>query len=126
MASSLIPGPDGSPDHVQKWRNAVGISLVVLAAVFTAHLALACGWFPAVYGGFAKADDLSTLKDTVNEIRVYQVEAGLFTVRREQCAAVAGDNLQARAFYSEKLTGLQRQYWSLVGHDYPLPACGEL
>lgn len=109
---------EDNPNARRRWR--LTVALVLLLVGF--HVAWACGFVPGL-DGFARADSVAVVKSDVAMIRTELLEQRLFETRVRQCTSTTSD---ARQYHGEKLQELRRTYYSVTGHDYPVPTCEEV
>lgn len=102
------------------------IQLWLITALFTVHVAWACGLIPGVQG-FAFASDINDVKHEIQELtlalqtqRVEYLEERVLTAYAQQCSAEGQD---LREIHQRRLTRLLRHYQDVTGYTYPLQAC---
>lgn len=105
-----------------RWKMFAGVvgAWVVILSMVTASF----GVFPAVYEGFAKAADQRATQSDVTAIRVEQLEARIFSLRKDMCVSIEAG--KGGGVYWEQLKPLLRLYYDLTGQTYQLPECREL
>jgi hypothetical protein len=95
----------------------------------------ACGYFEGVgLHGFLRSADITGLIVKVdgvvttvnghgaqlNDIKVADLENAMFNTYKEECAATH------KAYFADRLTKMNTEYWDLVHHDFKLPPCSDM
>lgn len=93
--------------------------------IVTAHIFLACGWASMTgFPGFARADDVTSLRRTQADAAAEVVASNIFDTRVRQCQAMTPE---ARQFYAQRLQALLERYYEITQRNYtPIPSCAEL
>lgn len=123
--NSILP-PENDP--VKRWRVAVFCVIVALMFMTAGSFGTFSkfGWV-----GFARASeiddklapviaDVSTLKASVKEIRLQQIEESMFSAKESECKAT---DIEARRFFSSRVLQLSREYFGLSGTVLTIPPC---
>lgn len=124
-----IPPADASDRHVARWRLAVGLISMSMPLALAVHILMSCGY---IGPGFAQAKDVHALKRSIEDrqttIERRLLEQSLLDTRAKQCAAMAANNMDAKAFAALRMADLQSDWRAIVGvsTNYPLPTCEEL
>lgn len=119
--SKLLITPPAKGDHDGNYRWQWLISFKVWGIL--AFCAWAAGGFSAFgLDGFARAEDVQSLRQEVRETRLTALESQLFELRLKQCQAEGA----LRVALSEQLAKLNRDYHELTGTNYQLPSCEDL
>lgn len=129
FAARLKPPPsDADPTTVMAWRWFVAIVTGVNTLSIATHILLACGFVPAVYPGFAKATEttsitaqVASIKDDLKASRVKALPALLLDAKQKQCAA-SGD---AKRLYFNAYNDLRAEYYELTHREFPDPSCSD-
>jgi hypothetical protein len=97
-----------------------GVWLVVLAMIVVSF-----GVWPAVYPGFANAEDQQQVQSDIGDLRVEALTTRIFNLRVSQCQAIKDG--KSAAAYTVQLTEQLLLYEKLTGKVYQnLPKCEEL
>lgn len=83
---------------------------------FWLHVALVCGWLSFMFPGFARADEVRDVHETV-------LDGTIYSMRRDQCIAQKTGNLLAAQSQDQRLREEREQYRRLTGRVYELPPC---
>lgn len=111
----------GPMNKQTQWRVTVGGTVALLCVFALWSLGLFGGLgFP----GMARAADVQQVAGDVKEIRVSQLSASIFGMRRDQCAAIKDG--RAATAYTQQLHDLLDKYFYLQGRPFDLPGCNEL
>lgn len=113
--------PPGVPT-ILRWR----LAMFLLSIVMLFHVAWACGWllYLGLGNGFAKAEEVQSLKSDINALRTVALEQNMFDMHIKRCAAAPGSPI--KIFLAEKIQTLQAEYVQVTGRYYVLPSCSEL
>lgn len=83
------------------------------------------------FPGMARAEDLAKVaasqmqqSSDMKVIRVELLSNTIFGLRRDQCEAVKEG--RGAGAYTQRLQEKLNDYFSIVGHEYILPACNEM
>lgn len=115
VACALRPPPDPNP-AVVRWRWAVALLYGGFFVGLGSHIALACGWMPLLFSGFASAA-------AVKENNTLVLENMIYELRRDYCVAEDQDNLPAMQNLTLRIYDMQIRYVRTTGENYPLPDC---
>lgn len=113
------PKPDADPERIQQWRWFVALVTGVLAVGLTTHIAIACGFLPAIHPGFALASEVQNIRHERLLERETDLEAKLLEVRMKQCESEG----VVRQLHTATLQKMLIEYKRLTDGEYPLPAC---
>lgn len=108
----FIPPLDDDPEKHRRWRIAIGFAVFVLS-VSTLFSYGIFTWLG--FQGFARADDMKSIK-------VELLEERIFGVRLLHCNATT---VESRQFYAAKVQELLRKFRETEG-QYRLPSCDEV
>lgn len=123
----LLPPREGHGSQVYRWRVTVAVMVMANAFAISGFSALAFGMVPMFFHGFAKADDVTTVKQQFSVIQTNQLDAKILDTRTRQCRAILGKNESALQFATERLQAELNDYQTLTGgRRYRLPGCEEL
>lgn len=126
----LLPIPsrnEAEPDGVFEWRQAVGLSIILLGVVQMAFILFAIGWLSFTgMTGFALASDFAKLNAWSQETRVSQIEARIADDRRLQCEAIMEQNERSMRYAYDKLQADVDAYTLAAAHPPRTPECSEL
>jgi hypothetical protein len=123
LVKILIPPKASDQDSQQRWRWVVFIGLVGLFAGLTAHIALACGWMPSVYSGFALSQDTKAIQQRVDVIATLALEREIRSKVLELCQE---RNQERRNELNGDLARLQHEYHDIAQQWYNVPGCDKL
>lgn len=121
---NLIPPHDADPEKIYRWRVFTAGTVIVMAAGIVTHIALACGFIPALFPGFASAADLKTLAQQQQAMRVESLGDSLYDMKKDQCIAENAGNLQAAETQDQRIREKRDAYRDISGgREYDLPPC---
>ena len=127
LAFNLIP-PEGDSGPIYKYHITLSLWIFLMAAGISIHIALACGFVPVLYPGFATAGQWNTQEvllarqqAQINRLEQTSLGSQLFTMREKQCKAPTG----AKDVYTTQLNALYENYMSLTKQAPRLPGCEE-
>lgn len=124
LASALIPPHDADPESLRRWRVILAGVVFIMAAGLTTHIALACGFIPMLFPGFASAADVQSLSQQQVVMRSESLGDTIYLLRKDQCIAQAAGNLQAAQTQDQRIREKRAVYRFLNhGNDYDLPPC---
>src|SRR4051812_30008198 len=95
VAAKLIPPHDADPDKIYRWRVYTAGTVILMAAAIGTHIALACGFLPAFFPGFASAADMQTMAVQQRVMRAEILGDAIYTMQKDQCLSRSTGNLQA-------------------------------
>ena len=113
---------------MRKWQAVVAFVMVL----FVGHILWAAGLLNGIgLNGFATENelhrDMRLLTDQIGSeasetksIQVTLLDQSIMQTRSQQCLA------NKNSCFAGVLSGLEDQYYSLTGHEYPLPDCADL
>lgn len=84
-----------------------------------AHIALACGLVPAVYTGFASAQDVRSLQVQ----RATDLSLKIIEAKEKQCVSAVDERVQM--LYRESIARMESEYEKLMGREFKTPTCAE-
>lgn len=113
------PDHEATPKQLHNWRWAMAVITGVNAMTLAAHVALACGLVPAVYGGFASAADLRSLQVG----RAADLGLKIIEAKEKQCEANVDERVQM--LYRESIARMEAEYENLMGREFKTPTCIE-
>lgn len=124
LAVNLIPPHDGDPEKIYRWRVILAGMVILMAGSIGSHIALACGFLPALFPGFASAEEVNNLAQQQIAMRVESLEDTLYNMRKDQCVAQSTGNLQAAQTQDQRIRDKLASYWKVTGGQrYELPPC---
>lgn len=124
LAQELIPPHDGDPEKIYRWRVFLAGTVIAMAVGISVHIALACGFIPVLFSGFASASDLASLTQQQQTMRAEIVGDALYNLKKDQCMAQNAGNLQAAQSQDQRIREKRDIYRRITnGHDYDLPPC---
>jgi len=101
-------------------RQALVLRILWVLAV-SGHIAWACGWLSMVgLGGFAKADDMSRLQQTVDASARVTISQEIRAQSRVRCASA---DQAVRDSLTRYIDSLQISYERVAGQRYPELPC---
>jgi hypothetical protein len=124
LAQNLIPPHDGDPEKIYRWRVFLAGTVITVAAAVGVHIALACGFLPVLFSGFASASDVASLSRQQEDMRVEIVGDSIYNMRKDQCVSQSAGNLQAAQSQDQRIREKRDLYRQLTrGREYDLPPC---
>jgi hypothetical protein len=124
LAQELIPPHDGDPEKIYRWRVFLAGTVIAMAAGLGTHIALACGFIPSLFSGFASASDVASLASQQQQMRVESVGDTLYNLKKDQCIAQNSGNLQAAQGQDQRIREKRDLYRILTrGREFDLPSC---
>lgn len=124
VAGNLIPPHDADPEKIYRWRVYAAGTVIAMAAGITAHIALACGFVPVLFSGFANAADMQIMTMQQNVMRAEILGDTLYNMQKDQCIARASGNLAAAQTQDQRIREKRAAYREIMkGHDYEMPSC---
>lgn len=130
IALRLKPPPhDASPEKVQAWRWFVALVAGANAMGLLVHVLLSCGFAASIgISGFAKASDISDLKQQFASVkvdlqnkRVKELSSLLLDTKQKQCMASG----QVKLLYLQTYNDLRSEYFTLMQREFPDPPCSD-
>lgn len=119
----LVPPKHDDAAGQTRWRWVVFASLVSLSVTMCAHIAIACGYLPSVSSGFALEADQKQLSHRIDIIATVSIEHEI----RDKAWKLCRENDHDRRFeLNDDINRLQREYKSITGDWYTVPACDRL
>lgn len=97
--------------------------LVSLSASLGMHIALACGFIPALYPGFALATETQSIEKKLDLLTTIGLEREMRAKMQELCHEHQQDR---RNELNDDLARLQREYWMVTKEWYQIPRCDQL
>lgn len=123
MVKMLIPPKTNDLEEQQRWRWVVFIGLIGVGSGLCLHIALACGWLPSFYSGFALASETQSIQRRVDVIATLALEREMRTKMLELCR----EKEQARRNeLNDDISKLQREYHDIAQQWYAIPGCDKL
>lgn len=119
----MIPPKTNNLEEQQRWRWIVFTMIVSMGASLTAHILLACGWFPSVYPGFALATETKSIEKKLDLLTTIGLEREMRAKMQELCHESSQDR---RNELNDDLARLQREYWTVTKQWYQIPRCDQL
>lgn len=124
LATNLIPPHDGDPEKIYRWRVILAGTVIAMTAGLSAHIALACGFLPVLFPGFASASDMQTMAVQQRVMRAEILGDMLYNMQKDQCIARATGNLQAAQTQDQRIREKRAAYRDITqGQNYELPPC---
>lgn len=121
---SLIPPHDGDPEKIYRWRVLLAGTVIVMAGTFGTHIALAWGFMPAFFPGFASASEVRDVVKQQSAMRVESLGDALYNMQKDQCIARHTGNLQAAQTQDQRIREKRAAYRDISGgQNYELPPC---
>lgn len=119
----LIPPKTNDLDAQQRWRWVVFVAIVVLGVSQIIHIALSCGYLPALYSGFASEASTQHIQASVDAIASISFEREMRYKATELCTS---KDPKIRQILAEDIAKLQREYYEIERHFYEIPPCDQL
>lgn len=124
VATNLIPPHDADPEKIYRWRVYAAGTVILMAASLSVHIALACGFIPVLFSGFANAADMQTMAQQQSVLRAEILGDTLYNMQRDQCLARSTGNLAAAQTQDQRIREKRALYRNITrGLDYDLPPC---
>ncbi|HEY4355967.1 MAG TPA: hypothetical protein VGN16_09485 [Acidobacteriaceae bacterium] len=124
IAANLIPPHDADAEKIWRWRVYLIGVVFAMAATIGTHIALACGFLPAIFPGFASAAEVTNISQQQQVMRVESLEDTLYTMKKDQCIAQSTGNLQAAQTQDQRIRDKLVAYKQVSGGQrYELPPC---
>ena len=106
------PSDDGQPlAPLTRWRIAVFIAISCLIMFAT--------WAVSPYG-FALAEDVRSVRNNVDDMRLTQIEQQVYDAKQSECLAT---DAVAERFFANRVTQLAREYRNLARAEMRIPPC---
>lgn len=119
----LVPPKEGDIEGQTRWRWVVFMSIVGLGSGLMLHVALACGYLPAVSPGFASTSDTKAIQRRVDLIAILSIEHEIRWKTGELCKTT---DYRQREDLNAEVSRLQRDYRDILGVWYNVPSCDKL
>lgn len=127
VAVAIVPPKPGASDEaIYRWRLAIAGGVLFLSGSVTTHIALACGFLPAFFPGFARAGEVSDIKQTLVAMRADTLRGQIVEAVKDQCAAKDQKNFAAERAATDRKYGRIDEYRKVTGHDPDVPQCWEV
>ena len=123
LAKALVPPRTNDLEAQQRWRWVVFIGLVGVISGLSLHIALACGWIPSLYPGFALASDTKSIQRRVDVIATLSLEHEMRAKALELCNE---KSQQRRSEINDDISKLQKEYHDISQIWYQIPRCDQL
>lgn len=124
FAANLIPPHDADPDKIYRWRVYAAGTVILMALSLGTHIALACGFIPVLFPGFASAADMQTMAMQQRVMRAEILGDTLYNMQKDQCFARASGNLAAAQTQDQRIREKRAAYRAIThGDEYELPPC---
>lgn len=123
LVKVLIPPKTNDLEDQQRWRWVVFGTLIGLGASLALHIALACGYLPALSPGFALASETQSIEKKLDLLTTIGLEREMRAKMQELCRESDHDR---RNEINDDLARLQHEYWSLTRQWYQIPRCDQL
>lgn len=91
------------------------VRICIMSVSFVSFALWSTGLLPMFGDGFAKADDVKSIKSDLDE-------TSISALRAEECKLPSGATKQ---FYTSLLARRQDDYLRLTGRQFPLPRCSD-
>lgn len=122
----IPPKTDASPEKVYHWRLAVAGGVMFLSGSLATHIALACGFLPTVFSGFAAAGDVTDVKNAILAMRADTLRGQIMETVKDQCNAHEQKNYTAERAATDRKYGRIDEYRKVTGRNPDVPQCWEL
>lgn len=99
----------------------VGLTSTFLG--LSVHIALACGWLPSIYAGFALASETKSIQQRVDVIATLALEREMRSKALELCQE---KDQSRRNEINGDLAKLQHEYHDIAQQWYNIPSCDKL
>lgn len=116
------PDPDDREGQA-RWRWVVFAAMVVLGTSLTMHIAIACGYLPAISSGFALKSDQTNIQRRIDVIATLSIEHEIRGKTGELCRE---KDMGRRWYLNDDVGKLQKEYKDILGYWYPTPGCDKL
>jgi hypothetical protein len=123
LIKMLIPPKTNDLDAQQRWRWIVFIGIAGLFLGLSAHIALACGWVPSIYSGFALSQDTKAIQQRVDVIATLALEREIRSRTLELCHE---KDQERRNELNGDISKLQHEYHDIAQQWYAVPECDKL
>jgi hypothetical protein len=117
--------PPADPSSRGEWYERLRVRAVACAAFMglVVWIPASMGTFPKVFGGFARADDLQSIRTDSIKHWAFQAEDAIMSMRVQQCNLESG---VAKDLYASTIQKRMADYQQLTGLVFPLPQCSDL
>lgn len=119
----LIPPKTNDLEEQQRWRWVVFVSIIGLTSSLLLHIALACGYIPALYAGFASATATEDIQRRVDVIATLSLQHEIRSKAIELCIEKSQDK---RNELNDDISKLQKEYHDIAQTWYAIPGCSQL
>lgn len=120
---ALIPPRTNDLDAQQRWRWFVFAGIIGLALSLGIHIALACGYIPMFFAGFASSQDTKNIQTRVDVIASISLEREMRFKAGELCLT---KDPKVKQILEDDISKLQREYYDIEKRYYPIPSCRDL
>jgi len=119
----LIPPKPHDIHALLRWQWAIAASVIGLSAALLVHVALACGFVPSVFAGFASSEQMTKIESEISMITVLNLSQEMREDQMERCKT-KDDDMKFKL--SGDLDRMELYYTRMTHTAYALPACGDL
>ena len=119
----LVPPKTNDLEEQQRWRWVVFVGLTSTFLGLSVHIALACGWLPSIYAGFALASETKSIQQRVDVIATLALEREMRSKALELCQE---KDQSRRNEINGDLAKLQHEYHDIAQQWYNIPSCDKL
>lgn len=120
---NLIPPHDVEPEKIYRWRVLLAGTVILMACSLGTHIALACGFIPVLFPGFADATEVRDLASQQLAMRIESIGDAIYNMKKDQCIAQSTGNLQAAQTQDQRIRDKMAAYRQMIGRDYFPPPC---
>lgn len=119
----IVPPGDRNPRTMFIYRVRVTVVACSAFCGLIAAVLLSLGYFPKLFAGFAREDELQvSIKDTRKHWAI-QIEDSILSLRSQECSMTTGAPKQ---LYTATIQRRVQEYYELTGISYSIPGCGDL
>ena len=123
LTKAIIPPHDANSEKVFWWRLTLAGTVIAMAGMTTLHVALACGFLPAFFPGFANAADVRQMANEAREGRIESLDSDIYQKTKDWCVQLSNGNLGAAQALDLLIREKKMAYFKLSGQQYPQPPC---
>jgi hypothetical protein len=126
VCAGLVPPHGTEGNDVYRWRVTVAVMIMANSFGIIGLSAVAFGFAPVLFHGFASADAVHSVREQFAQIQTNQLDAKIMDTRTRQCRAIVTKNETALQFATERLQAELNEYMALTNKRYRLPECSEV
>jgi len=124
VVKAILPPRNTNDEYEQnRWRWMVFAALILIISGSVLHIALACGWLPSVYPGFAQVSSVTAIQTRVDLIAAQSLETAIRNRVADRCKAADPAFKQE---LTEDIDKLNREYFTIQRFFYREPKCQSL